>query len=139
MKLNFLNSANLPILFNAAIERLTANGAEFYGWKDAPVCDENGIFSVTSGQEGEKTTKIIDGQQALAIYESKLNGAYGERFLNTLGMIAALVAKGKRVAILQKTEVGLPFDASGWVIICIEGYPLYHVALYRFSNSVTKK
>lgn len=120
MNLKFLTLANISVLFVAAIKRLEANGPAFYGWKNDPAYAEDGSI-------------IIDGASATPTaandrMKEKLNGAYGERFLTTLGFIHALIAKGKKVAILQKAEKGLPFNADGWVILCIEGYPMFHVA-----------
>lgn len=127
MKLIFLTSANISILFAAAIKRLVENGADFYGWKNSPEFKGQKFFQLQGWGDSAKEVEVTsDG--ALAIYKNKLDGAYGERFLNTLGMIFALVSKEKQVAILQKNEEGLPFDAAGWIIICIEGYPMFHVS-----------
>ena len=128
MNLIFLTLANISTLFSAAIKRLEANGPDFYGWKNDPALKEDGSVVQTQGW-GESATEVPVGVAGgFEIFKAKLNGAYGERFLNTLGFIFALVAKGKRVAIHQKAEKGLPFDADGWVIFCIEGYPMFHVA-----------
>lgn len=120
MNLKFLNIDNLSILFAAAIKRLEANGPDFYGWKNDPTYAEDGSITV----DGTSATPAAANDRM----KSKLHGAYGERFLNTLGLVYALIAKGKKIAILQKNEKGIPFDAEGWVIICIEGYPMFHVA-----------
>lgn len=128
MNLNFLTLANISILFSAAIKRLTANGPDFYGWKNDPILKEDGSVVQFQGWGDDAKEVPVGVAGSFEIFKAKLNGAYGERFLNTLGFIFALVAKGKKVAILQKAEKGLPFNADGWVIICIEGYPMFHVA-----------
>ena len=128
MKLHFLNTAELTVLFSAAMNRLAENGPDFYGWKNDPKLGEGGVITQTQGWGDSAKDVQLSTEDAFGIFKSKLDGAYGERFLNLCGMIAALVAKGKRVAILQKQEKGLPFDADGWIIVCVEGYPLFHVA-----------
>jgi hypothetical protein len=127
MNLKFLTVADMATLFKAAIVRLNANGADFYGWKNSPEFDGQ-KFSQVQGWGDSAQPVEITPDAALSIYKSKLDGAYGERFLNTLGMISALVSNNKQVAILQKNENGLPFDAADWIILCIEGYPMFHVS-----------
>lgn len=127
MNLQFLNKKNIDILFAAAIKKLVANGANFYGWKNSPEFKSNKFVQSQGWGDSAKDVEVTP-DEALAIYKSKLDGAYGERFLNQLGLIYALVEKGKRVAILQKNEVNKAFDATGWIIICIEGYPMFHIS-----------
>ena len=134
MKLRFLSAADLSIVFAAAVKRLNENGPDYYGWKNSPEFDGVNFTHKSGWGEDEKNT-IVGPTEALRIYEEKLNGAYGERFLCSLGMIAGLVTRGKRVAILQKAEKGLPFNAEGWVILCIEGYPMFHVAPWDLTMS----
>lgn len=126
--LSFLTTETIQTLFSAAINRLTANGPDFYGWKNDPTIEPDGTITQSVGWGEAATKQTLEPSVAFEIFKAKLNGAYGERFLNTLGMLQALIAKGKRVAILQKAEKGLPFDAEGWIVICVEGYPLFHVA-----------
>jgi hypothetical protein len=128
MNLKFLKSSDLNILFAAAVKRLSQNGPDFYGWKNDPVAQPDGSITQSQGWGDDAQDVPVGVEGGFKIFKSKLDGAYGERFLNMLGMISALVVAGKRVAILQKVEKGLPFSAEGWAILCIEGYPLFHVA-----------
>jgi hypothetical protein len=128
MNLRFLKSADLSLLFSAAVKRLTENGPDFYGWKNDPTLQEDGSVTQSQGWGADAKDIPVGVEGGFGIFKAKLDGAYAERFLNMLGMISALVSAGKRVAILQKAEKGLPFNADGWVIVCIEGYPMFHVA-----------
>jgi len=69
------------------------------------------------------------GAEALAICKRKIDGAYGERFLCSLGLVTALVANKYEVRFVQfAKEAGVPFDASGWTCMVIGTMPIFHVS-----------
>lgn len=128
MGVKHLSSSDVHTLAEIAASAAAQHGAEFYGWKNAPQYAD-GKFQHSSGWGDSATTTEISPTQALAIYEAKLNGAYGERFLLTVATVSSLVEKGHKVALLQlQDEPGVPFDAKGWVVISVNGYPLFHVS-----------
>jgi hypothetical protein len=124
----YLNPNDVKTLFNIVKKEIALKGAAFYGWVNAPVI-ENGVFTHTTGWGENTQTREVSGQEALDIYKSKLDGAYGERFALTMALIPGLIRQGKKIALLQiKKEEGIPFDAAGWLVLSIEGYPLFHLA-----------
>ena len=124
---HYLNPADIQILAGIADEAAKARGADFYAWKNAPE-HKNGEFSHTTGWGPAATTQSLSAEQALDLYKQKLDGAYGERFLMTIAAIAGFVEKGHKVALLQLQEEGTPFDARGWVVVSVNGYPMFHIS-----------
>jgi len=113
-------------LVAAAKAVVATRGADYYGWVNSPVASADGKLTHTGrGDSAEE----ISGEEALAIYKRKLDGAYGERFVTSLGMVAILIAHGYSVRFVQfRKEPCVPFDATGWTVIVIEGMPLFHVS-----------
>lgn len=124
----YLNLNDVKVLFNIVKKEIALKGADFYGWVNAPVI-ENGVFTHTTGWGENTQTREISNQEALDVYKSKLDGAYGERFALTVALIPGLIRQGKKIALLQiQKEEGTPFDATGWLVLSIEGFPLFHLA-----------
>lgn len=104
-------------------------GQDFYGWVNPPVVHDDGRITHSSGWGDSATTREVSGAEALEIYKSKLNGAYGERFVLSLGTVAALIANGYEVRFVQfAKEEGVPFDASGWTVMVIGSMPMFHIS-----------
>ena len=124
----YLSSQSVNEFLEIALAAAAKKGAEFYGWKNAPTY-KNGGFSHSSGWGESTKTSEVSPQRALDIYQEKLDGAYGERFLLMAAAIPGLVSNGHKVAFLQlQKEEGVPFDATGWIVISVNGYPLFHIA-----------
>lgn len=128
MKTKYLDLSNLSVLFTIVKAEIARKGADFYGWKNSPEVKDGALVHTIGFGENVKT-ESISNEQACEIFTAKLNGAYGERFAITTALLAGLVRQGKKVAFLQiQKEEGLPFNAEGWVVISIEGFPLFHAA-----------
>jgi len=113
----------------AANARVAERGAGFYGWVNAPEAQADGTITHTSGWGNAEETHEVSAAEALQIMEQKLDGTYGERFIMSLGMVAALVANGYTVRFVQfHSEPGVPFDAGGWTVMVIETMPMFHVS-----------
>jgi len=111
-------------LAKVALQVAKERGQSFYGWVNPPQI-ESGKLTHDSGKGPQK----ISPEESLAIYKRKLDGVYGERFITSLGTIAALIANGYSVRLVQfYKEVGLPFDAEGWLVVIIETMPIFHVS-----------
>ena len=127
--IKFLDLNSLKSLFTIVKEEIARKGAGFYAWVNPPVVAEDGTITHTSGWGDNAKTEKISVQKAFEIFESKLNGAYGERFAITMALLAGLIRQGKKVALLQlQKEEGTPFDATGWVVLSIEKHPAFHLA-----------
>jgi len=139
MKTIYLTLSHLQVLFQIVKSEIARKGADFYGWKNAPEVKDGELTHTSGWGENSKTVKV-SAQEALDIYESKLNGAYGERFAITMALLAGLVRQGKKVALLQiQKEEGLPFNAEGWLVASIEGHPAFHLAPLDLSMSEVEK
>lgn len=114
----------------AAAHRVVAErGAAYFSWVNPPVAAPDGKITHSSGWGDAAITREISGAEALEIMSRKLDGAYGERFITSLGMVAALIANGYHVRFVQfRKEPGVPFDASGWTVMVIETMPMFHVS-----------
>jgi len=124
-----LNLDQFSRITSAAQTVVSARGADYYGWVNAPEASADGKLTHSTGWGNSAKTEEISGAEALAIYKRKLDGAYGERFVTSLGMVAVLIAHGYSVRFVQfRKEPGVPFDATGWTVIVIEGMPLFHVS-----------
>ncbi len=112
----------------AAIKVVKERTAGYYGWVNAPEMDGKKIVQLQGWGDSAKKVEVTSGE-ALSIYKRKLDGAYGERFIMSLGTIAALIANGYAVRFVQfQSEAGVPFDASGWTVMVIETMPVFHVS-----------
>ena len=113
----------------AALKKVIDNGAGYYSWKNSPTTDNSGIWSQKQGW-GNSAKKIkISAVEAAGIFEEKLNGAYGERFVMSLGTVAALIQNGYSVRLVQfQKETGVPFDANGWTVLVVETMPVFHIS-----------
>lgn len=129
MKTKYLNNITVKVLMKIVKKEIARKGASFYGWVNAPTVQDNGVLTHTTGWGDNTITRKVSAKEAFEIYEGKLNGAYGERFALTMALIPSLIAKGKKVALLQiQKEEGLPFNAEGWLVLSIAGFPLFHLA-----------
>lgn len=108
----------------AATKKINENGQNFYGWKNSPT------FIGGEWHDGESAdATVITAGVASSQSEAKLNGAYGERFVMSLGMISALIANGYNIRFVQfNSEPGVPFNAEGWTVIVVETMPIFHIA-----------
>lgn len=139
MKTIYLSMEAMASLFGIVKAEIARKGADFYGWKNAPVVIDNKLCKVVGYGEGAKNEEIT-AQEAVEIFEAKLNGAYGERFAITIALLAGLIRQGKKVALLQiNKEEGVPFNASGWLVASIEGFPMFHLAPWDLPMAEVQK
>jgi hypothetical protein len=120
---------NFKIISEAVTDSITTKGSDFFSWKNAPTADAAGTFSQIQGWgEAAKTVKL-SALEAESIFEQKLNGAYGERFVLSMALIPILIDKGYDVALIQfAKDEDTRFDASGWLVLCIETMPFFHIS-----------
>lgn len=124
-----MNLQQLARVATAAQAVVAARGADYYGWVNSPEASADGTLTHSSGWGDSAKTEVVSGAQALGVMKSKLDGAYGERFVCSLGLVAALVANGYNVRFVQfRSEPGVPFNATGWTVMVIEGMPIFHVS-----------
>ncbi len=124
-----LNKKDFSKIATAALSVVATRGADYYGWMNAPKADVDGKITHTSGFGDEEKTVEVSGAQALETMTQKLDGAYGERFVMSLGTITALIANGYSVRFVQfRSEPGVPFNASGWTVIVVETMPIFHIS-----------
>ncbi|MFH1744978.1 MAG: hypothetical protein ABH881_02295 [bacterium] len=108
---------------------IISKSPSFYGWVNPPELDGNKNLTHTSGYGDEEKTAKISVQDALDIYKGKLDGSYGERFVLAVCVAIAAVRNGHKAALLQITEEeGVPFDASGWIVMSFDGHPIFHIS-----------
>jgi hypothetical protein len=121
-----LTTDDVKTLSRIATDAIAGRGADFYGWRNAPTYEDGKFFHVAGW--GAKPSEISP-ERALQINQEKLDGAYGERFALTVALLGPLVERGVQVALLQvQKEEGLPFNAQGWVVVSINGFPLFHIS-----------
>lgn len=133
-----IKKKDVAALVAATIKKTKENGAEHYAWRNSP---EVSFQSWTQVQGwGENASAVeISAAEAGSIFQSKLNGAYSERFAMSVGTIAALVANGYNCRLVQfAQEEGTPFDASGWLVVIVETMPVFHVAPWDMDASLVK-
>lgn len=83
----------------------------------------------TSGWGDSAHTREISPEEALTIDKKKLDGAYTERFQLFLSLLVPIVKNGYNVALIQhQAHDGAPFDSKGWLVIVLEGLPIYHIS-----------
>ena len=127
--MKIITERDLATLVKIAKAACAARGPEFYAWRNAPVASTDGRITHTSGWGDSAQTREVTAAEALDICKAKLDGAYGERFMLTVAYVVSAVRSGVRVALLQlQKEPGIPFDATGWVVVSVNGYPMFHVA-----------
>lgn len=129
MSRNLLTLANVARIAAAAQKVVAQRGPSYYGWVNEPEADDAGRITHSSGWGDSATTREVSAKEALGLYKAKLDGAYGERFILSLGTVAALVANGYSVRFVQfRKEPGVPFDAAGWTVVVIGTMPIFHVS-----------
>lgn len=113
----------------AAQEIVAERGQTYYQWTNEPEVSANGFITHKEGYGDEAVVSVITASEALAIMGKKIDGAYGERFICSLGAVAALIMQGYSVRLVQfRREPGVPFDAAGWLVVVIETMPIFHVS-----------
>ncbi len=113
----------------AALDTVAERGSNYYGWVNAPELSDEGKLEHTSGWGENQETKEISPAEALEIMNQKLDGAYGERFIMSLGTIASLIENEYNVRFVQfQEEEGTPFDAQGWTVMVVETMPVFHIS-----------
>ena len=122
-----LSLAQLKKLGEIATAGIARRGSDFFGWRNAPEV-QNGVLTHTEGWGESATTRPISVEEALSIDKAKLDGAYGERFALSVGLALGLAQAGAEVHLIQKVSDGSPFDAKGWLILAINGHPLFHIS-----------
>ena len=114
---------------SAAQDVVAEHGADYYGWTNSPEAQADGTITHESGWGDSAHTREISGPEALEILKKKLDGTYGERFVCSLGSVAALIANGYAVRFVQfRDEAGVPFNSQGWTVMVIETMPLFHIS-----------
>lgn len=135
----YLKVSDLEGLITLVKLAISKKGADFYGWKNSPEV-RDGALVHTSGFGSDTKTEKVSIEEALDIFKSKLDGAYGERFALTMATICGLVRQGRKVALLQiQKEEGTPFNAEGWLVVSIEGFPLFHIAPWDLPMAEVEK
>ena len=100
--------------------------AEYFAWVDPPILEGS---TITHSSGVGSLTRDISVEEALSIYKGKLDGVYGERLVLAICVAVAAVNAGKDVALLQiSDEPHVPFDANGWLVLAIEGHPIFHIS-----------
>lgn len=123
-----LTPDQLRRLAEAAKAGIARRGVDFFAWKNAPEY-ASGKFTHSAGWGDSATTLEVSAQEALAIGKEKLDGAYGERFALSVALAIGLAGRGVPVHLLQlQKEVGTPFDATGWLVLAVDGHPLFHLS-----------
>jgi hypothetical protein len=123
-----LSLEDLARIAAAAQQVVAGRGQGFYGWVNSPEAHD-GKITHASGYGDQAVTREVSGAEALGIMKQKLDGAYGERFITSLGTVAALISNGYNVRFVQfQTEPGVPFDAKGWTVMIVETMPIFHVS-----------
>ncbi|QDT52993.1 hypothetical protein Pan44_10080 [Caulifigura coniformis] len=114
----------------AAIVRkgIEAKGADFFKWIDPPKIEGQRITQPTS-KDGAPVARELSLGEAFAVFDRKLNTVYCERFVLAICTAIAAANAGKDVALLQfQKEPHAPFDATGWVVLAIDGHPVFHIS-----------
>lgn len=134
-----LTSEGLRALAEIAKVGIARRGVDFYSWRNAPKI-KDGVLTHTEGWGESATTRPITIEEGLAICQAKLDGAYGERFALSVATAAAAAKGGALVHLIQKqAEKGVPFDANGWLILAVNGHPLFHISPDDMSGEDAKE
>ena len=123
-----LSAADLAVLADAAKTGIARRGVGFFSWRNAP--EWNGKkFTQLQGWGDSTETVTLTPDEALGVGRAKLDGAYGERFALSVAWAIQAAKQGVPVHLLQKiAEKGVPFDATGWLILAINGHPVFHIS-----------
>ena len=125
LKLHHLNDKESQEVFDAVMANYNV---EKTAWVDAPRV-LNGELVHTSGYGEKAKTYKVSVEEALSIYNKKVDGAYTERFLLFMVQLGAIVRNGYKVALIQhQGSDGAPFDSEGWLVVVVETMPIYHIA-----------
>ncbi len=123
-----LTKDDLKKIIAAAIKMAEKNGASYYNWQE-PAIFHPGTENWTQKRGWGKNVKnvIVGHQEVEQIFNAKLDGAYGERLMMTLGLLVPLIDNGYNLRLVQfQEEVGVPFDANGWLALIVETMPVFH-------------
>lgn len=124
-----LNMQSFSRVITAALSVVASRGADFFGWINSPEASADDKLTHSTGWGDDAQTKEVTGAEALAIMTRKLDGAYGERFIVSLGLAAALIANGYTVRLVQfRAKPGVPFNASSWTVMVVETMPIFHIS-----------
>jgi hypothetical protein len=124
-----LSLEQLHTLTTLIKEEVEKKGASFYHWINAPEVLDDGRINHTEGRGSTSLTLEVGVKRAMEIYKGKLDGVYGERLVLSICTAVAAAKNGKNVALLQiQEETNAQFDPEGWLVLAIEGHPLFHIA-----------
>lgn len=125
LNLKFLSVDNAKKVF---IEFLASFTQEKVAWVNAPEVVDGKLVH-TSGWGNSAQTREISPKEALDIDKRKLDGAYTERCQLFLSLLVPIVKNGYNVALIQhQAHDGAPFNSDGWLVIVVEGMPIYHIS-----------
>lgn len=115
---HYLTADDLRRVLKAAQRIIQQRTEAFFAWRNLPSIDE---------------TKE-NPQLAWETVQHKLNGVYGERMALSLALLPALLHAGHRLALLQKAVESTPFDSSGWLVLSVDGFPLFHMEAHDWTE-----
>lgn len=125
LKLHYLNDKESQEVFDAVMANYNV---EKTAWVDAPRVLSGELVHTSGYGEKAKTCKV-SVEEALAIYNKKVDGAYTERLLLFVAQLEAIVKNGYEVALIQNQgHDGAPFNSEGWLVVVVETMPIYHIA-----------
>jgi hypothetical protein len=124
MSIRYLTPEDLPALLIVVKNHLNSKPEGYYAWRDSPQVDRE-VYTRSEVEEIADT------------FTKKLDAVYSERFLLSMNYAVAAIQRGHKVAFLQKTaEIDPVFDATGWIILSINSYPLFHISPQDLSLSI---
>ena len=136
LSLKFLSVDDAEKVFRTFFNSFTQ---EKVAWVDPPKMVDGKIMH-TSGWGDSAHTREISPEEALAIDKKKLDGAYTERFQLFLSLLVPIVKNGYNVALIQhQAHDGAPFNSDGWLVIVVEGMPIYHISPEDLDASLIKE
>ena len=136
MKLHYLNDKESQEVFDAVMVNYNV---EKTAWVDAPRV-LSGELVHTSGYGEKAETCKVSVEEALAIYNKKVDGAYTERLLLFVAQLEAIVKNGYKVALIQNQgHDGAPFNSEGWLVVVVETMPIYHIAPWDLNLNDVKE
>lgn len=125
LKLRYLTEDDAKKLFNTFFNTFTQ---EKVAWVNPPKMVDGKLVH-TSGWGNSAQTREISSKEALDIDKRKLDGAYTERCQLFLSLLVPIVKNGYNVALIQyQAHDGAPFNSDGWLVIVVEGMPIYHIS-----------
>ena len=136
LKLRFLSVDDAKKVFKTFLASFTQ---EKVAWVNAPEFIDGKLFH-TSGWGQSAQTHEISTEEALAIDKRKVDGAYTERCQLFLTLIVPIVKNGYNVALIQhQNHDGAPFDSKVWMVIVVEGMPIYHISPEDLDTSLIEE